>query len=135
MKKVLLSVLFLVAIVIGGYFGDDGFHAKVAGIFHKSQVAAVQSGTDWNKAVTSATTQSSTGSLATILDKGTIRVSVQDPSKPFYYSENGRVKGFNVDFLNILLAQSEFNGKHITVLPAPVDAVEAVALFVIVVIR
>lgn len=46
-----------------------------------------------------------------ILDKGTVRVSVQSPAKPFYYVENGKPQGFNYEFLKVLFAQSEFNAK------------------------
>lgn len=51
-------------------------------------------------------------SYQSIVDKGVVRVSVQSPSKPFYSMENGVPKGFNVDFLNLLFAQSEFTAKH-----------------------
>ena len=46
-----------------------------------------------------------------IVDKGTVRVSVQSPAKPFYYVENGKPQGFNYEFLKVLFAQSEFTPK------------------------
>lgn len=47
-----------------------------------------------------------------IVDKGVVRASVQSPSPPFYYVENGRPQGFNYEFLKVLFAQSEFVQKH-----------------------
>jgi ABC-type amino acid transport substrate-binding protein len=41
-----------------------------------------------------------------------VRVSAQNPSKPFYYRDNrGIAKGFNVDFMKALFSQTEF-GNH-----------------------
>ena len=110
MGKILGSVAFLIAIVLGGYFFDDGFHAKVSSMFHKGQTAAVVGGNDWAKAV-APEQKSSGGTLASIIDKGAVRVSVQNPSVPFYSVVDGRPKGFNVDFMKMLFAQSEFKGK------------------------
>ncbi|GAB3258905.1 transporter substrate-binding and LysM peptidoglycan-binding domain-containing protein [Chitinimonas naiadis] len=47
-----------------------------------------------------------------ILEKGVVRVSVQSPSKPFFVVENGAPKGFNVEFMKLLFAQSEFTQKQ-----------------------
>lgn len=52
------------------------------------------------------------GAYQSITEKGVVRVSVQSPSKPFYYVENGVRKGFNYEFLKVLFAQSEFTQKH-----------------------
>jgi ABC-type amino acid transport substrate-binding protein len=51
-------------------------------------------------------------SYQTIVEKGVVRVGVQSPSKPFFYTEKGVAKGFNVDFMKLLFAQSEFTQKH-----------------------
>jgi ABC-type amino acid transport substrate-binding protein len=48
---------------------------------------------------------------STILSRGTVTASVQNPSKPFYSGTGRQATGFNVDFMNILFAQSEFKGK------------------------
>lgn len=56
--------------------------------------------------------QTSFNSYQSIVDKGVVRVSVQSPSKPFYVVESGVSKGFNVEFLKMLFAQSEFTQKH-----------------------
>jgi ABC-type amino acid transport substrate-binding protein len=60
------------------------------------------------------------GTLANVLNTGTVHVSVQNPSKPFFFGDAVRPKGFNVDFMSILFAQSEFNGK-IKVEAVPVE--------------
>jgi ABC-type amino acid transport substrate-binding protein len=68
------------------------------------------------------------GTLANILASGVVRVSVQNPSKPFYYQDNrGIAKGFNVDFMKALFAQSEFGSREIKLDTAhEVDAYEKV---------
>lgn len=48
---------------------------------------------------------------AAVLESGTVRVSVQSPSKPFLFTENGTVGGFNYEFLKLLFKQAEFNQK------------------------
>ena len=68
-------------------------------------------------------------SYQTIVDKGVVRVSVQSPSKPFYFVENGTAKGFNVEFLKLLFAQPEFTQKHKKIVidtEHPVDTYPAV---------
>ena len=108
MGKILGSIALLIAIVVGGYFADPGFHEKVNGMLGKgsAQVSTVrtpQADTAWEAKKGSA--------LSAIIGSGVVHASVQDPSKPFYYKEGTRAKGFNVDFMNILFAQSEFKGK------------------------
>lgn len=63
-------------------------------------------------AATPAAQQTAFNSYQSIVEKGVVRVSVQSPSKPFYVVENGVSKGFNVEFLKMLFAQSEFTQKH-----------------------
>lgn len=48
----------------------------------------------------------------TIVEKGVVRASVQSPSKPFFFSEQGVAKGFDVDFMKLLFSQSEFTKQH-----------------------
>jgi ABC-type amino acid transport substrate-binding protein len=110
MGKILGSVAFLIAILVGGFYADAGFHAKVVGMFHKTDaVATVASGGgDWTKP---ADTVVSGSTLSRINDKGVVHASVQSPSVPFYYVEGGKPKGFNVDFMQMLFKQSEFKGR------------------------
>ena len=52
--------------------------------------------------------------LASILSNRVVRVSAQYPSRPFYYHDNRDIaKGFNVDFMKTLFAQSEFAPVHL----------------------
>lgn len=52
------------------------------------------------------------GAYQTIVEKGVVRVSVQSPSKPFFFNDRGTAKGFNVEFLKMLFAQPEFTRIH-----------------------
>jgi nucleoid-associated protein YgaU len=104
MTKVLASIAFLILVVFGGYFGDANFKAQVNGLVGKHSATATA-------ASPAPVAAQEGGRLATILSSGVVTASVQNPSKPFY-SVNGRqATGFNVDFMNILFAQSEFKGK------------------------
>lgn len=47
-------------------------------------------------------------SLQNILSSGVVRVGVQSPAKPFFYTEGGQAHGFNVEFMKILFAQPAF---------------------------
>lgn len=49
--------------------------------------------------------------LQSILDNGVIKIVAQSPSKPFFYIEGGQARGFNMEFLRIMLAQPAFGGK------------------------
>ncbi len=98
MKNIIMSVVFLIALVTGGYFYDKNAKAVVGG------AVAVPA------AVSEKPPGQSTGSLQRIVDNGVVHVVVQNPSKPFYSSDGSRPKGFNVDFMKILFDQSEFKG-------------------------
>ncbi len=118
MSKVISGIALLLLVLVGGYFVDDGYKAKVDRLLHKDTPAAValaptsldganpQSGAQ--PAVQSGTT------LAHIIANGAVRVSVQNPSKPFFFRDNrGAAKGFNVDFMKALFAESEFGGRDV----------------------
>lgn len=100
-SKTIISIIFLIVLAIAGVVYDKDFRNKVNTLTPAATVEAIKVGAP----------VVSSGAMQSIIDKGLIRVSVQDPSKPFYFSESGRAKGFNVDFLNAVLAQSEFGGK------------------------
>jgi ABC-type amino acid transport substrate-binding protein len=53
--------------------------------------------------------------LKSILTNRVVRVSVENPSDPFYSSEGGLPHGFNVDFDKLLFGQSEFGAATIRV--------------------
>jgi ABC-type amino acid transport substrate-binding protein len=43
-----------------------------------------------------------------ILNNGVVRVSVENPSQPFFNDEGGQISGFNVDFAHLLFQDSGF---------------------------
>ena len=105
MGKLIGSVVFLIAVVVGGYFADPGFKAKVDGIAGKGKTQTVATLADV------APIEVKSGSaLSNIINNGVVHASVQNPSVPFYSNDGGRPKGFNVDFMKILFSQSEFKG-------------------------
>ena len=55
--------------------------------------------------------------LKSIINNGVVRVSVQNPSEPFYGEKNGSSHGFNVEFARLLFADPSFAtaGKQIVV--------------------
>jgi ABC-type amino acid transport substrate-binding protein len=135
MSKVISGIVILLLVLVGGYFVDDGYKAKVDHFLHKDAPATVTSPSIAPNASTTkldtperAALVQSGGTLANILANGVVRVSVQNPSKPFYYQDNrGIAKGFNVDFMKALFAQSEFGNREVKLDTAhEVDAYEKV---------
>lgn len=53
--------------------------------------------------------------LKSIVGNGVVRISVENPSAPFYTDDNGQISGFNVEFAHLLFAQQEFGGKPIQI--------------------
>lgn len=54
--------------------------------------------------------------LKSIISNGVVRISVENPSEPFYGTANGMPHGFNVEFAKLLFAQHEFTtGKPIQI--------------------
>ena len=109
MNKIVLSVAFVIILVIGGYFTDKGFHEKVNNAV-ASHPSSATDGSPWDPKEPTVAVKAD-GRLATILTTGVVQAGVQNPSKPFFYAEGTRAKGFNVDFMSILFSQSEFKGK------------------------
>jgi ABC-type amino acid transport substrate-binding protein len=103
MVKVIGSVVFLIAMLLGGYYADPKFKAQIDGMMGKGKTQTVAALADVAPVEAKAG-----GRLAAIKEKGVIAVSVQNPSVPFFENTGGRAKGFNVDFMKILFAQSEF---------------------------
>ncbi len=107
MVKIFGSIAFLIVMVIGGYFADAKFKAQIDGMLGRS--ATVVSAVPDNSVQPRAEAKAG-GRLETIQETGVVRVSVQNPSKPFFVNDGGRAKGFNVDFMKILFSQNEFKG-------------------------
>jgi ABC-type amino acid transport substrate-binding protein len=72
----------------------------------QTQAAALPAGFTPNK-----------NTLQSILSNGLVRISVENPSEPFYGEQAGVPHGFNVDFAKLLFADSSFtrDGKVIAV--------------------
>ena len=107
MVKIIGSIALLIAMVIGGYFADAKFKSQIDGMLGKGKPQVTES---VDKAAPDRSVAKAGGRLDAIQSAGVVRVSVQNPSKPFFVSDNGQAKGFNVDFMKILFAQSEFKG-------------------------
>lgn len=114
MHKVILSIAFLVVMLVGGYFVDDSFKTKVNGMIGLDK-------SNSTSASTSPIEVNNDGTLYNIMKTGNVNVSVQSPSKPFHYVVNGMPKGFNVEFLNLLFAESEFTAGKKTINVNTVD--------------
>jgi ABC-type amino acid transport substrate-binding protein len=118
MNKI-LSVVFVILLLVGGYFYDQKSKQPVT---QESQQITHSIVPDTVKEIV--TTKDS--SLERILSNGVIKVGVMSPSKPFFSIEGGRPKGFNVDFLKLILEQNEFRGNVVLNTDAQVDSYEAV---------
>lgn len=116
MVKVIGSIVAMLLLVVAGYFVDPKFHSQIDGMMGKGKTVASETAK-----VDSPVEAKADGRLAKILDSGVLTVSVQNPSKPFFSNEGGRAKGFNVDFLNLVLQQGDFKGKHIVLKPSEVS--------------
>lgn len=118
MSKVISGIVILVLVLVGGYFVDEGYKAKVDHLLHKDAPVPVtpsSDASDWsNIAPGIQPSTKMSGTLANIIASNTVRVSVQNPSKPFFFRDNrGSAKGFNVDFMKALFAESDFGGRDI----------------------
>ena len=116
MNKVIMSVAFLLLLVVGGYFADAKFKAQIDGLLGKGKPATVgavytDAPVQKDRAMVAQVAAKEGGKLASILESGVVHVSVQDPSKPFYYTENRRAKGFNIDFMHLMFEQEGFKGR------------------------
>lgn len=134
MKKVMSGLLILLLVLVGGYFVDDSYKAKVDALLGaRTKTATAPSGSAWDTGSTNSSSSGSAetkagGTLASILARGVVHAGVQNPSRPFYFHDNrGTAKGFNVDFMKALFAESEFGNRAITIDTShTVDAYEKV---------
>ena len=108
MSKSILSAIFVVILIVAGAFADKGFRNKVASFIPATSVTSAGNDQSTTRSLDANPIAGST--LSKIIDNGVVHAGVQNPSKPFYSDEGGRAKGFNVDFMRILFAQSEFKG-------------------------
>ncbi|WP_206003036.1 transporter substrate-binding and LysM peptidoglycan-binding domain-containing protein [Paraburkholderia polaris] len=123
--KILGGVAFIVVLAVAWFFQQGGL-SKLSGA---NQQTAIQAPGAPNSIDTGTPTSPSnaalpvgykpdTDALKGIVNNGLVRVSVENPSAPFYDDENGGpAHGFNVDFARLLFADPSFNtgGKQVTV--------------------
>jgi ABC-type amino acid transport substrate-binding protein len=119
--KLLGAVVFILVIAAAWFWQQGGFSKLAAN--SQTAPASIASGTTGVDTGTQAPTVASdrkpdADTLKTMLDNGVVRVSVENPSAPFYSDENGGAPhGFNVEFTKLLFADPSFNkgGKQMTV--------------------
>lgn len=138
MKKILGSILFLILLAAAWYIHEGGLKnlnygqsadkdtATVNGIDTGNNSGGNAGNTNGGNTNTAAATPPAANNpdgfvpnkdtLKSILSNGVVRVSVENPSRPFYSEDNGKPQGFNVDFAKLLFAQKEFtSGDHPTI--------------------
>jgi ABC-type amino acid transport substrate-binding protein len=123
--KVLGGLGFVIVLAVAWLYQNGGL-SKFTHSQDTAQVAqtpAVDTGTPAPVAqpapvVTQANYKPDTDTLKSIINNGVVRISVENPSQPFYDSENGSTPhGFNVDFAKLLFADPAFTsgGKQIQI--------------------
>ena len=126
MFKVVGSVVVLILMVIAGYFVDPNFKKQIDSALGKSAKTEAVSQSDRSVKSDIVVSSNKQDALARVLDSGKFTVSVQSPSKPFYFGEGSRAKGFNVDFLAMLSNSGEFKGKVNGITPITTSTYEDV---------
>lgn len=124
--RILGGVAFIVVIAIAWFFQQGG----LAKFTHNQQAGSAQISSANTTAIDTGTAppqppatapdgyKPDTDTLKAIVTNGLVRVSVQNPSAPFYNDENGGpAHGFNVDFAKLLFADPSFSqgGKQVVV--------------------
>lgn len=109
--KILAGVAFVMVLGVVWLFQNGGLarftsHAESAPVQEAPAAAATATP---EPVAPSANFQAQTDALKSIQTNGIVRVSVENPSAPFYTSSNGALpEGFNVDFAKLLFADSSF---------------------------
>lgn len=114
--KKFLGMLGFLAIAGGGsyavYTHQDLLKSKTdTGVDVASQTAQQQPAPTETPTAAPAQAQpyvANADTLKSILANCVVRVSVENPSEPFYNDDNGQVSGFNVDFAKLLFADPVF---------------------------
>lgn len=104
LPKAIIMLLITVLVVYGGSVGYERFAPKGT----KTEVIA-------SKGADTKVADIKGDSMKTIMETGVVRAGVQSPSKPFYFVEGGRAKGFNAEFMAVLFSQGEFGTRKISV--------------------
>jgi ABC-type amino acid transport substrate-binding protein len=98
----------VIVVTVIGYFADPKINSQINSVLGINKTTQQVSKSSVDQPKQEVTKQASGKAMSTILANGSIRVGVQTPSKPFYDTSGGKPQGFNVDFMKILFAQSEF---------------------------
>lgn len=134
MKKILGSALFLIVLVAGWLIYQGGLLRNFQSPTQTSATSPANSGSDNSNANNTSGSSNGTAApkvvqsvavdgfvpdkntLKSIVTNGVVRVSVENPSRPFYSEVDGQAQGFNVDFAKLLFAQKEFTSRdHSTI--------------------
>jgi ABC-type amino acid transport substrate-binding protein len=129
MFKTIMSVVFVVALILGGAYFDGRFDSKpteVASGIQPQQQSGVSDVVQSVTNVVNVVSNTQDNSFNRVIKAERINVGVMNPSKPFFSVDSGRAKGFNVDFLKLMLKQSEFAGVVQLNTDNQVDTYEAV---------
>lgn len=123
--KILGGVAFIVVLAVAWFFQQGGLSKLSGGIQHPTLQAAgasnsIDTGTPTPPPAPAMRDgyKPDTDTLKAIVSNGLVRVSVENPSAPFYDDENGGpAHGFNVDFAKLLFADPSFNtgGRQVAV--------------------
>lgn len=131
MKKLLGAVAFLVVIALAWFVQQGGLSKLQAGSSTAQNSAGDTSpakpdqGIDLGSPAPAAKSPAADtmpasfkpdqDTLKSIINNGVVRVSVQNPSEPFFGENGGSAHGFNVDFARLLFADPSFTtaGKQI----------------------
>lgn len=125
MKRIVLLAALLGAFLVGLFVLKNAMHPTESTT--NTTQSSLQTGTS-TKSTPAALPDGyapQTDALQAILKNKIARISVENPSEPFYFEKNGKPSGFNPDFVKLMFAQSEFGG-NIEIKPFGVDTYEAV---------
>ena len=131
MKRILILAAILAAFLIGLLVLKNAMNPIDATTKSATEAVRAEPSLQASSSTKSITEALPTGyapqsdALQAILKNGIARISVENPSEPFFYEKNGKPAGFNPDFAKLLFAQSEFGG-NIEMKPFGVDTYEAV---------
>ncbi|WP_133646180.1 transporter substrate-binding domain-containing protein [Paraburkholderia flava] len=129
MKKILGSALFLIVLVAGWLIYQGGLLRNFQSPAQTSSSSPANSSSDNSSSNSNSTAAPKVvqsvavdgfvpdkNTLKSIVTNGVVRVSVENPSRPFYSEVDGKAQGFNVDFAKLLFAQKEFTSRdHSTI--------------------
>jgi ABC-type amino acid transport substrate-binding protein len=128
MKKILGSAAFLIVLGVFWLFAYQGAGRNILNAVSQNRSESSElaqpgqgtanSGSSNNAPAAGPSTTASAAfvpardTLKSILNNGVVRVSVENPSRPFYSDAGGKPEGFNVDFARLLFAQREFTSQN-----------------------